>query len=158
MLTNCPLPQDGTTSVTWRGLAGFVTSMPYQSSFSAPGPIFWTVSTKAVKPTSRKPMPPEVMTLSAAVTVLSSVVPSLSYSRAVSAPPAPHVTCTRYQWLACHAWLTGAPTVTKPKPVLSWNRNCPVSPATTTESAPAELAPKPSEARPWLGVPSICTQ
>src|SRR5262249_1070033 len=58
-----------------------------------------TVSQYLSLPMARKAMPPEVITLSVALTVLSSVLPSLSYHRPVILPPVPQTTSMRYQWL-----------------------------------------------------------
>ena len=80
-----------------RNVAVLAAIKEYQSLLSPVIPGNWTVSTKKAGPKARKAIPPEVIALSVAVTVLSSVTPSLSKTRPAMAPPTFQVTSKRYQ-------------------------------------------------------------
>ena len=117
-----------------------MTVMLYQSSLR--WPPFCTLSTKWVGPKPRKARPPEVMVVSVAVTVFSSVVPSLSNSRPVMLPPTPQTTSKRYHLLGVQICGT-TPMSRKPKPVFRCKFSVPVLPPRTIDRVPVALAPKP---------------
>src|SRR5262249_50949926 len=152
VLTNSPGPSPGVlvSNCKWPSM----TVMLYQSSLR--WPPFCTLSTNQVGPKPRKARPPEVMVVSVAVTVFSSVVPSLSNSRPVMLPPTPQTISKRDHLLAPQAGGTEARSW-KPKEAFRCKSSVPVLPPRTIDSVPVALAPKPTYMRPG-GAPAACAQ